>query len=163
MGSFKLNVLVEIVSKASLIITNQGDKSIALSRSSSDYTTFTDLKVENFIKDKLIKLSPKSLIIAEESFDPESVQDWKDFAFVLDPVDGTINFHHNYNASAISLAFIEDGFPLYSVILDPFRNELFPAEKGCGATMNGRKIMVSGVSSLRDALVGFGTTPYDKV
>ena len=163
MGSFKLNVLVEIVRKASLIITEQGVRSIARSRSSSDYTTFTDLKVENFIKDKLIKLSPKSLIIVEESFDPESVQDWKDSAFVLDPVDGTINFHHNCNSSAISLAFFEDGLPLYSVILDPFRNELFAAERGCGATMNGSKIKVSAVSSLRDALVGFGTTPYDKV
>lgn len=162
MVSFEIHILAEIVRKASLIIASEGDRTIARSRSSSDYTTVTDLRVENFIKDKLIKLSPESHVIAEESFDNDSIRDWHHSAFILDPLDGTINFRHSYNASAISLAYFKDGYPLYSVVFDPFRDEMFLAERGCGATLNGKKINVSRVSTLEEALIGFGTTPYDK-
>jgi len=162
MVSFKIDILMEIVRKAALIITSDGDRTIARSRSSSDYTTITDLRVETFIKDKLIKLSPQSFIIAEESFEPRNIDEWSRSAFVLDPVDGTINFRHSYNASAISLAYFDDGAPVYAVVFDPFRQEMFTAEAGRGTKLNGQTVSVSSVKRVEDALVGFGTTPYDK-
>ena len=162
MVPFGIGILIEIVTKAGSIITSNGDRTIVRSRSDSDYTTVTDLNVETFIKDKLVKLSPKSLIIAEESFDPESISNWSDSAFVLDPVDGTINFRHSYNASAISLAYFDNGAPVYAVVYDPFRPEIFTAEAGSGTKLNGRPVAVSGVENLASSLIGFGTTPYDK-
>lgn len=162
MVSFEIGCLVNIVQAASDLITSGGSREIARSRSSSDYTTFTDLKVEAFIKEQLVKLSPKSLIVAEESFESSGTGQWNHSAFVLDPVDGTINFRHTYNASAISLAYFEQGDCRYSVILDPFRKELFTAVRGEGAFLNGSAISVSSVSDLEEALIGFGTTPYDK-
>ena len=82
--------------------------------------------------------------------------------FVLDPIDGTSNYVHNLNLSAIALAYIEDNEVVAGVVYNPFNNELFYGVKGGGAYFNGKRISVSTKTELKDAFITFGTTPYDK-
>lgn len=82
----------------------------------------------------------------------------KGITFVIDPIDGTTNFTHHYGHSCISIACLEDGRLEAAVVYDPFKDELFTAEKGRGAFLNGERIHVFD-GTLSESLVIFGTTP----
>ena len=81
--------------------------------------------------------------------------------WIMDPLDGTTNYAHGYLAFCVSIALLKNGKPALGGIFDPFRNELFLAEKGKGATLNGKKIHVSKTARLKDSLVCTGF-PYDR-
>jgi len=76
--------------------------------------------------------------------------------WILDPLDGTKNFCHGHPYFCTSLALVESGLPVLAATLDPVRNELFTAVRGQGATLNGKRIEVSSVSELRQAMVVSG-------
>ena len=82
------------------------------------------------------------------------------YRWVIDPLDGTVNFIHGIPQASVSIAVEKGGVVLAGGVFDPFRNELFMAARGKGATMNGRKIAVSKETvPLRSLLItGF---PYD--
>jgi myo-inositol-1(or 4)-monophosphatase len=80
--------------------------------------------------------------------------------WIIDPLDGTVNFAHGYPAFCVSIAFEADGAIEYGVVYDPLRDELFEAGKGRGATLNGRPIRVSRTEKLERALIATGF-PYD--
>lgn len=84
-----------------------------------------------------------------------------DYLWVIDPLDGTLNFSHGLPVSCVSIALAVRGKPLIGGVYDPFRDELFVAEAGGGATLNGRRISVSRVSRLDDGLLVTGF-PYDR-
>jgi myo-inositol-1(or 4)-monophosphatase len=83
-----------------------------------------------------------------------------EYRWVIDPLDGTVNFIHGIPQVSVSIAVEKDGVVLAGGVFDPFRNELFMAARGRGATLNGRKISVSKETApLRSLLItGF---PYD--
>jgi myo-inositol-1(or 4)-monophosphatase len=78
------------------------------------------------------------------------------FTWVVDPLDGTTNYAHAYPFFCCSIALLEDLRPVAGVVFDCLRNEMFTAERGCGAALNGRKIRVSKVSDLSRALLCTG-------
>jgi myo-inositol-1(or 4)-monophosphatase len=80
---------------------------------------------------------------------------------VIDPLDGTVNFVHGVPQSCVSVAVERGGQVLAGGVYDPFRNELFMAMRGKGATMNGRKIHVSKERDISKALLVTGF-PYDR-
>ena len=131
-------------------ITKKGD---------SDFVTDSDLAVQNFIKGRLFELYPKIDFLAEEGVE-HAVGDRP--TWVLDPIDGTMNFIRDLSLSAISLALVEGGQTTLGIVYNPFLGEMFCAELGRGATLNGKKIAVSEVSDLSGALVAIGTSPYYK-
>lgn len=125
----------------------------------SDFVTQVDLTVERTIKEALHARYPEAVFLAEES--AHGAVDFQAPLFILDPVDGTTNLIHGYQQSSVSLAYAEGGELLLGIVYNPFTEELFSAEKGKGARLNGEVIRVSAVKELKDALVEIGTTPYN--
>jgi myo-inositol-1(or 4)-monophosphatase len=80
--------------------------------------------------------------------------------WIIDPLDGTVNFAHGYPAFCVSIACEADGVITYGVIYDPLRDELFEARRGGGASLNGTPIRVSGTAQMDRALIATGF-PYD--
>lgn len=101
---------------------------------------------------------PDDLIVAEESSPGlgESDRVW-----IVDPLDGTNNYAHGYPFFSVAVAVEEDGALVAGVVYDPLRDELFAAERGAGATLNGEPIRVSGARTLGESLVATGF-PYDR-
>jgi myo-inositol-1(or 4)-monophosphatase len=82
------------------------------------------------------------------------------FRWIIDPLDGTVNFAHGLPAFCVSIALEVEGRLEYGVVYDPLRDELFEGRRGQGALLNGRAIQVSGIDRLDRALVATGF-PYD--
>jgi myo-inositol-1(or 4)-monophosphatase len=80
--------------------------------------------------------------------------------WIIDPLDGTVNFAHGFPMFCVSIALEADGRLEYGVIYDPLRDELFEARRGAGASLNGRPIRVTGTDRLERALIATGF-PYD--
>ncbi|HWQ35324.1 MAG TPA: inositol monophosphatase family protein [Blastocatellia bacterium] len=120
--------------------------------------TEADLASEKHIKELIASHYPTHRIIAEES----GVSDHRDFEYcwIIDPLDGTTNFAHGFPCFAVSIGIEHKGQPVAGAIYDPSRDEMFAAERGAGATLNGQRIRVSDVEQLERALVVSGF-PYD--
>lgn len=122
-----------------------------------DYVTNVDLEIQKSMQNALKTFYPKIPMWGEEGDKP----DLRGCYWLLDPIDGTTNFIHDYKCSAISLALVDKGDVIFGVIYNPYLDELFVAEKGKGAFFNGTRISVS-KNTMEKSLVSFGTSPYDK-
>jgi myo-inositol-1(or 4)-monophosphatase len=91
---------------------------------------------------------------------PAWEEDPPSYRWLIDPLDGTVNFAHGFPMFCVSIAFEAEGILTYGVIYDPLRDELFEAAKGRGAKLNGQTIKVSATNRLEEALVATGF-PYD--
>ena len=126
-------------------------------KSELSIVTATDKKSEKIIVDLIRKNFPSHAILTEESPPMgKSTSRW-----IIDPLDGTSNFAHTYPVACISVAYEESGELVMGGVYDPFRNELFFAERGKGAFMNRKKIHVSRTPWLSDSLLATGF-PYDR-
>jgi myo-inositol-1(or 4)-monophosphatase len=127
-----------------------------------DFVTVADIKSQDILRQELCKWFPDAVILSEEDTEEERRQLFNaDFTgFVLDPIDGTYNFKRDMKESAISIGYIENGDPIVGVIYDPFKDELYTAEKGEGAYRNGVRIHVSAQAELAGASVATSNS-YD--
>ncbi len=123
----------------------------------ANFVTNVDEEVQRFLISELLRLLPGSCIIGEEQ-ENEALTDAP--TWVIDPLDGTTNFIHNYRFSAISVALLKDREPVIGAVYQPYTQEMFYAEKEKGAELNGKPIHVSS-TRMEQALIGFGTSPYD--
>lgn len=124
-----------------------------------DLVTEADKAAEAAVLQILHRHVPDHKILAEESGhlgNQESAYLW-----AIDPLDGTTNYAHQYPASAVSVGLMIDGVPQVGAIFDPFREELFRAAKGLGATRNRRPIRVSDTATLEKSLLVTGFA-YDR-
>jgi len=145
-------LLVEKMGRA-LQVSNKGDINLV---------TEADLASEKFIIERINSHYPRHAILAEESGASEVIggsenSEWK---WIIDPLDGTTNYAHGYPCFCVSIGIERAGEMELGVIYDPLRDEMFAAEKGQGATLNGRSIRVSPTEDLRQAMVCTGF-PYD--
>jgi myo-inositol-1(or 4)-monophosphatase len=124
-----------------------------------DLVTSTDLAAEAAVLRVLKRRFPDHEILAEES-GAHGVAGGSAYRWVIDPLDGTTNFAHGYPFVCTSVAVVRGGRSLAGAVYDPIRDELFSAARGHGARRNGRRIRVSRVPRLGDALVVTGF-PYD--
>ncbi|GAB4029076.1 MAG: inositol monophosphatase family protein [Elusimicrobiota bacterium] len=120
--------------------------------------TLADLKSQETIIKELKKSFPEHGFIAEES-GLKRIN--RNKLWILDPLDGTVNYAHGYPHCAISLACVSGNTPVLAFIYNPLKEELFSAVKGRGAYLNGKKISVSSVSSIKDSLLATGFA-YDR-
>ena len=125
--------------------------------SAADLVTEYDLAVENFLKEKLPPLVPGSIFFGEE--EAENADPSRGWAFIVDPIDGTTNFVRELRQSAISVALAHDGAVEYGVVYDPYKDEMFSAQRGCGAFLGGQPIHVS-TRPLEQGIFGMGTAIY---
>jgi myo-inositol-1(or 4)-monophosphatase len=105
----------------------------------------------------LEKAFPDHGILTEESKGREGSGSYR---WILDPLDGTTNYAHGYPFFCVSLALEKDGHIIWGIIYDPLREELFAAEAGRGATVNGRALQVSVTRHIRQSFLCTGF-PYD--
>lgn len=115
--------------------------------------TEADHASENYALQKIFKNFPQSTIITEETGKHERSNE---LCWILDPLDGTTNYAHGFPWFCVSIALYEQGKPRAGVIYQPVSRELFYAETGKGATVNGKRISVSKIDVVEDALLGTG-------
>ncbi len=124
-----------------------------------DLVTIADKASEQVILEVLGRHFPQHSILAEESGKLGN-QD-NEFLWAIDPLDGTTNYAHQYPCFAVSIGLLINGVPKVGVIYDPFRDELFRAAAGLGATRNRRPIQVSQTAELGKSLLVSGFA-YDR-
>jgi myo-inositol-1(or 4)-monophosphatase len=123
-----------------------------------DPVTQVDRDAEQAIRSVIATHFPEDAVLGEE----EGGGDWRSGRiWIVDPLDGTVNFVRRVPQVAVSVALWEDGKPLVGVIIDVARNDEFVAVTDQGATMNGSSIQVSDTDRMEDALVATGF-PYDR-
>jgi myo-inositol-1(or 4)-monophosphatase len=156
-----LATAVEIVLRSGAI-QNQGRASgfRVEKKGTIDLVTEIDLACERMCREVLAERFPEHDILAEElSSGPEEAARAR-YRWVFDPLDGTTNYAHGLPIFCSSLALEVDGVPIVGAIYDPSRTELFTAERGQGAFVNGAPLAVSTTPALGDALLVTGF-PYD--
>ena len=121
-------------------------------KSKNDFVTDIDRVSERLIISIIKKHFPKDAVQGEESgSSPGRRRLW-----IIDPLDGTSNYIHELPTFSVSIGILEDNRLRAGVVYDPVHKELFTAQKGRGAFVNGRRIRVSGVRRLADALMTTG-------
>ncbi len=120
----------------------------------SDFVTNADLKAEQIIIDELKKAKPNFSILSEE-YGFEKNKD-KDNSWIIDPIDGTINFLHGVPHFAISIALKSGNEIISGLIFDPVKDEMFYAEKEKGAFFNNQRIRVSKKNDIKTCLFATG-------
>ncbi len=155
-----LKVAVVAAKQAGTILLERYEKPHHIqNKGSIDIETEADIASEELILDELHHDLPGTKIVSEESFSSYSnipdVPVW-----IIDPLDGTTNFAHNFPWFSVSIAFYENGKSQAGVIFCPIQNELFCTTSGGGAWLNDQRIKVSEVDLLQKALVATGF-PYD--
>ena len=118
-----------------------------------DLVTEADRASEKLIVESLRAAFPNHGIVGEEGSRSQSSGEC---LWYVDPLDGTTNFAHGFPVFCVSLGLARNNEVIAGVVYDPTRNELFAAERGSGATVNGKQIHVSKISSLSESLLGTG-------
>jgi myo-inositol-1(or 4)-monophosphatase len=122
-----------------------------------DLVTEADLASEQLIVKAIRARFPDQAILSEESLGHLlQAADELPCLWIVDPLDGTVNYAHHYPVWGVSLALVERGRVVLGVTYDPLGDEIFWAERGQGAWVNGKQIRVSGTAQLREALVATG-------
>ena len=155
--SANLNVMIRAAEKASKILIRdfgELEKLQVSKKGPNDFVTNSDLKVEKIIIEELFKARPNYSILGEES-GLEYNKD-KENLWILDPIDGTINFLHGIPHFAISIALQSKNEIVSGLIFDPIKNEMFYAEKNNGAFFNNQRIKVSKKNEIKDCLFATG-------
>jgi myo-inositol-1(or 4)-monophosphatase len=157
-----LNFAIQTARDAGRILGEKFGRKIQISNKGAiDLVTEADLASEKLIVERIQTYYPRHSILAEESGSTVAAGPEKsDFRWIVDPLDGTTNYAHGYPCFCVSIGLEHQGQLVIGVIYDPIRDELFSAERGQGATLNGRRIRVSEVDQLSVALLCTGF-PYD--
>jgi myo-inositol-1(or 4)-monophosphatase len=121
--------------------------------SPTDVVTRTDLRAEDLVRRLLHAATPAAGVVAEESGTSRSDAPLQ---WVIDPLDGTINFLYGLPIFAVSIAAVMDGEVLAGAVVDVLRNEVFSASAGGGARCDGKAIAVSECEALAGALIATG-------
>ena len=116
-----------------------------------DYVSIADRSVEAFCRERLAAAFPGDTMFGEEAGGAIGERTW-----LVDPIDGTLNFVHGIRYWCVSVAFVEHGVRRIAAVYDPPNDELFSATDGRGAHANGQPIQVSATASLARALVLHG-------
>ena len=125
----------------------------------ANFVTKYDIEVQQFLYRELSVVLPEAGFIGEEEDAGNARQTNKDYCFIIDPIDGTTNFIFDYRHSCISVALKLRNEIILGVVYNPYLKELFTAEKGKGAFLNGRQLVMKELS-LEAGVVSVGTIPY---
>lgn len=148
----------EIALGAGEILTNKMRTGFKIEHKGSiDLVTDADNASEKYIVEQLKKAFPHHGIMGEEG---TRVEGSGDYLWVIDPIDGTTNFAHGLPYFSVSMGLVKGGELVLGVVYNPVINDLFVAERGSGAFLNGRRIAVSKQPTLQASLLASGF-PYD--
>lgn len=156
-----LNIAIEAAKEAGKFLKHNLGKVREINLKSGqerNLVTEIDKKAEDLIVGIIKKHFPNHDILAEESGSEHGKK--SDYRWIIDPLDGTTNFTHGLPIFCVSIGLEKKGELIAGVIYDPNLNELFSAEKGRGAFLNGRRLRVSQTQKLKQSLLVTGF-PYD--
>ncbi|MGM9521565.1 MAG: inositol monophosphatase family protein [Oscillospiraceae bacterium] len=126
----------------------------------NDFVTEVDTAVQKRLKGALHDIAPDIQLLGEER--DNSDIDMSRPVWILDPVDGTSNLMHDFRYSAVSLALFDGREVVFGCVYNPFSDELFSAQKGKGAQLNGRPIRVKPEGELKRCNISAGAAPGDR-
>jgi myo-inositol-1(or 4)-monophosphatase len=155
-----LNFAIETAQQAGQILLEKFGRTTVTKKGDIDLVTEADLASERHIIERIKSHYPKHAILAEESGEAIVTGGDTTWKWIIDPLDGTTNYAHGYPCFCVTIALEHDGDVVAGVTFDPTRNELFAAERGRGATLNGKPIRVSDAEKLSESLIVTGF-PYD--
>jgi myo-inositol-1(or 4)-monophosphatase len=156
-----LATATEIVLRAGAIQMARRESGFRIAKKGTiDLVTEVDLECERMCRAVIAERFPEHDILAEELSSGPDEQARAPYRWVFDPLDGTTNYAHGLPIFCASLALEIDGRPEVGAVYDPTRRELFTAERGQGAYLNGARLHASDTSALLDALLVTGF-PYD--
>ena len=137
-----LEEIISIVRRAGGIVRGAHDVERVTSEKScsEDLVTEYDTGVQAFLRKELLALLPEADFFGEEGEHQTMTKRW---TFIVDPIDGTVNFVRGLRYSNVSVALAEGGVVQYGVVYNPYADELFSAARGGGAFLNGRPIRVT--------------------
>ncbi len=152
-----LNLMIKACEKVSKILKRdfgEIEKLQVSKKGPKDFVTNSDLKTEKIIIDELMKGRPNFSIISEENGVKKNKD--KNNVWIIDPIDGTINFLHGIPHFATSIALKSNNEIISGLIFDPIKDEMFYAEKNNGAYFNNQRIRVSKRNQINECLFATG-------
>jgi len=149
-----LETAAEIAREAGALLARYFERRIGYEmKGEFDLVTEADRASEKLVVERLRTHFPTHGIVAEEGGGHESASEYR---WYVDPLDGTTNFAHGYPVFNVTLGLEREGEMVAGVVFDPTRQELFAAERGGGAYLNGRRIHVSRTAALKSSLWSTG-------
>ncbi len=143
--------IIELVKQAAQFVFDNELKQQIDTKEPSDFVTAVDLKISNFLKEELRRLTPDIGFMSEEEACDLTAKRW-----ILDPIDGTTNLVYDYNMSSVSLAYFDGTQVAFGVICNPFNGDLFVAKAGEGAYLNDVRLGQAPDRFPKDSLIEFG-------
>jgi myo-inositol-1(or 4)-monophosphatase len=156
-----LNIAIRAARRAGTIVTRGQQRLHELKverKGRNDLVSQIDRDAEAAIVEILRKAYPDHALLAEESGGHGD----SDYLWLIDPLDGTLNYVHGYPQFAISIALQVKGRLDQAVVFDPMRDELFTASRGAGAQLNGQRLRVTRCAQLSNALLATGFPVRDR-
>lgn len=123
-----------------------------------DLVTIADKECETYLLERIRESYPEHRILSEESGENEMISDW---CWVVDPLDGTINFAQGIPVFSVSIALQYMGDSVAGVVYNPVTDQLFSAVRGGGSWLNGKRLQVSSKTELNQCVLATGF-PYDR-
>lgn len=154
-----LERMTKVVYEAGMLARRKALSNSVHEKASNDFVTDADLAVSHFLEERLPQLIEGSSVLSEEDAEKRGIAGK---LFIIDPIDGTTNLMYGMNMSVISCGYCEDGEPVMGVVYQPFTGEMFTAEKGKGAFLNGKPIHVNSDKCVADSLVGVEAGPVTR-
>jgi myo-inositol-1(or 4)-monophosphatase len=148
-------VAVDVAIAAAVLVRRRLGRSpmVETKTSPTDVVTATDIEVENFIRAELLAATPGAAIRGEER---APVLGTTSIAWVIDPIDGTVNFLYDLPVMSVSIAATIDDEVVAGAVADVVRDEVFSGSTGNAVRRNGARVGASDATDLSDALVGTG-------
>ena len=151
--SANLNIMIKASEKASKVLIRdfgEIEKLQVSKKGPYDFVTNADLKAEKIILEELKRAKPNYSTISEEN--GIAINKDKKNTWIVDPIDGTVNFLHGIPHFAISIAHMSEDEIISGLTFDPIKNEIFYAEKNNGAFFNNQRIRVSKKNRINECL-----------
>ena len=126
----------------------------------ANFVTDYDVKIQRFLIDRLSDLYPDAGYYGEEDTEGNK-RSIEGRVFFIDPIDGTTNFMFDYHNSCVSVGLAEDGVMIAGWVFDPYTDQFWSAERGQGAKLNGKKLVVED-KSLDAGICAFGCARYNE-
>lgn len=136
-------------------------RTIAFKSTDRDIVTDADRESEHWLVETIRHHHPTHNIVGEEGTGDISTLQLPGYTWVIDPLDGTVNYAHRLPIFCVSVALLQDGIPVVGAVYVPRLDEMYSAERGKGANLNDQPIQVSQTLLLQDAVLATGF-PYDK-
>jgi myo-inositol-1(or 4)-monophosphatase len=162
-----LPVCLDAVQRAGQVLLDWKDRFEPREKGPKDLVTQADLAAQEAIRECIHKSFPDHDFLSEEDAAerkanglPLILDRRSDFRWIVDPLDGTTNYVHHLPGYAVSIALQRGDCLELGVVYDPLAKECFVAERGKGATLNGKPLVTSGCGELRRALVAISFSPH---